>query len=115
MMFLKDIFQGTVVNDDQKTNSRYHKNRNVKTCKKLVVTILILTGSFTTIESWGDLIKHCRCLEGADGSVKAVSCAVLLLEKVRVKRAEFNDPEKQVQEYDANNGPNVILRRQVSQ
>ena len=35
-MFLKDIFQGTVINDDQKTTSKYHKNRNVKTCKRLV-------------------------------------------------------------------------------
>ena len=86
----------------------------MKTCTKLVVTILILTSFFTRVEAWGDLIKNCRCCRGSYGSTEAVSCAVLLLVKVRLERAEFNDPEKQVQEYDANNGPNVILRRQIS-
>ena len=47
-MFLKD-FQATVVNDDQKIN-KYHKDTSVKTCKELVVPILISTSFSTTVE-----------------------------------------------------------------
>lgn len=96
--FWKTFFQGTVVNDDLKTTSKYHKNRNVKTCKKLVVTILLLTSFSTTVEAWGDLIKHCRCCRGSWWQYECSFLCNSVVGEVRVERAKSNDPQKQVQE-----------------